>query len=850
MNANIIAIVKNWLSRVSLAELNLCHAGINESSRRAGITMDEQVTVLIMIVCMKYKADLELATTLLVELSEESNGFNLHMIFKGIDFSFKAARELGYKYLCVPAYRSVIASRFKECGIFCEDQHIYDTALLESYLENRNGRAIDEKNYCDRHGMAKQLPDYSNCKRSLTKLFATLNTPDYKMTKKTMLHLSHYDISEFVPALTERGFQNLRQLGNGRLYEKVCHLASPQHPSETIRTDLFRSYGGFEDMISFFNCNQFIEDPNNQRILAKHFANTIERLLEHHNKLSQVSADNALRIYRFVHDVVVRMCKSTVVCRRSLGASLLVASLGIIQDCDEFTGVINDLIYDKAHEVREIVSPVCSIVKVPRNTIVARLLTHRYYIVYGATNHAACIPSDYIFKAFCKTMFYYLKTGRYKDIQFSDTSGNDKISDFAYIMDNIEKLQGLPVFGFVHCLASRKYSSNEFRSIVEVLHRNALEHEGVLEQRTLKECSLYFRQMNDAQSLMNTLLNCDHFGVVNTIKQHLQTMSTPCEFYIHAGLDSIRKNTVNTRKSGGLTVYFLSMANDSGSYYRIREALEEMLGDGINTVFATDVNVAFHCLNILSALMDQYLFNDFLFYFEITFKCLRHASFSIKNCGFAMFSTIIHRTIQEYHTFDALFIVQNKLRTRIATQLSLAIENSESHIIYFLLHILSEIKLLNGQETTLLNRCMSGSGVIKLRAERILCAQPVASEFNAEAIESRKPAIVFSASITELEKFVILYKALFDSSDAKAEAAKIYLIENYGIGTFSVEYTLHKLVELVIKYGYAEQFITCISEHSKFAGAPGTKFFDEEVDCDAEDPEYVISLFSTYSSKI
>ncbi|KAI4292488.1 hypothetical protein PAPHI01_1762 [Pancytospora philotis] len=831
MNTRVIEIAKEWQATTSLETISGGCAELQTHCTQNGLTDDECLTVKIMIVGFCMRAEPALANRLLIEYAHSASPFNRYLIFRKIDLADPAAVALCRKYIAVPAHRSVISSRFRQFQIFCDEAHAYDITALE------------------RHLAATELPSSSgealDCahRRSLLHLFGTINTDEFKITRKCIAHLSKYDVTEYISALTENGFRNLKELNGTRLYNSVVRMATPFHPSETVRTECLLRTPSIDGVLEFLRYNQRIEDITNQTRLIGHFTHVLG------NALGTGESQAVHTVVRgFVDSCVVDMCASPTLCRRFLGAQLLRVCLDGLQCARDYEQLVDQLVYDKSHEVRQAVAPLCPAMDAAYTFPLARLLSHHYYSVYGATSYLSRTDPAALFGLFKGLLHRCITTGIWGVLAQGEdidalVCATDAV-DAAWIRAHAEKLVECSIFGFIHCLTVAGHRTDEFGEFIDAFYDAALASQSTIAQRVLKECCFFYDKTGNIARLMATLLHCDQLGIISAVKSYLLPRSISAEAFLPAGLECVARNKRNTRKSGGLCVYFQLLAKDQHGY---RTALPQLLGllyESGTSNFNADEATTFHCLNVLKIWVESFLFDDIIFYIETVFRCLRHASFNMKNCGLSIFSAVVRKILLCYRTVDILFTVHEPVRDLLVQFWGDAIRDGDHRTIYFIIFLFSRSESLRLQEIALLRRCIAFGGFIQLKAQKLLDKSEALPATTPPAPE---PAIKFCSSVPECRRLFALYRLLSCDEPAKALAARRYLQLHYGVGDFSNEYTMHRLVALAVEKGHGAHFAHQFSLAQKEEYQPVNEIFDEETDCHRDDNAFGNMLLSLYA---
>lgn len=832
---------KHLNSLVPLADLGA--ADFSGADVCAGMTDDDITTTRILLISLKCREDRALAGSLLIRCAEDASPFNLDLIFKKLDLTSSGALSLCRRYICIPRYRHTIASLFRKSGVFCEEAHVYDIRRLQRFVGRKHRHVPDGTEEADAEPRSSS---------ALHRLCGTINTPEFKITKKTLLSLPFYNSLEYFPVLTEQGIRNYRELTGGSIFEHGLVAGSAFHVSETVRVEHFGTLTTHSEILEYFRYNQFIEDLGNQKRLVGYFADRI--------RLSGAAQDKAAFkgfIDTIVETVVVKMCDSTSLPRRHLGACLLLAVLGLVGSTDAHMPLIDRLVYDKAHEIRTLVSVLCPKMGSCYAFPVHNLFSHHYYMIFGATSYLRGGSPERLLGILRAVLSTKVSGGGLADFledKIKEEGDREVLEQMQAlsIETDTDRLVRLPIFGLVHCLAVMGCASGVLRTLVDSLYGSTLGKEDTLSWRTLKECCFYYHRLGNVDILMRTLLCCDHFGITSSIKSYLVLDAQSTERYLPWGIECIENKKNNTRKSGGLSVFFLALVQNRANYECVKRRIVGLLYDeGIQAEGSCgrelngDEAVVFHCLNILRSFVEDCLGDDVFFYFDLSLQSLLHSSFNIKNCGCAIFGALAKKILTRHRTFDALFLVDQRLRDRVHGCLLRAISSLDLRVVYFILFVYRRTDQLTQREVAAAKAYLALGGFVRLQAAKVISRT---EDSRAEA--SRSFCLRFREGLSERKTLFLVHQILGSGDPFRVEAAKRFLQEKHHIPFYSTEYTKHKVVELAVSRGHRDYFYSKITDRpARRSTARASKYFEEDTDLGQGDVEYDVGLLSLYSNR-
>jgi len=728
-NKEIIRIVRDLSTEYSLQnlptfEVETYAQGFGISPRMLKITF----------ICYNFKQDETLANQMLISMIPESNIDELVVIFRKITVFSEEFIAYCTRYAKVKRLRPIITSILKHLRITCEDAHVY-------FFEDMSDT---ERQLC------------------IKKLFATINTLEFKNTKDVILPIID-DHTDMLPELSEPGYKNLRQVGKiGLLRNHFSYF----HSSETIRVEYLRGLDSFCDIFTFLRLNQLIYDPANMKL--------IEKLVE--GKMDALSSDKALfpaYCDLLYNSIACKMCRSSDSRRRHLGAILLRAIFRHSPDLID-RSLMLDLIYDLSGEIRKLAEVFRGSVGFDTTTQLANLLIPESNVIGGA----AILLRDINPRILVQELRRCVSAG--------DIVG----------------------FGLMYCLNQMNHTSEDLTEIMlEIYEKYKYFERGVhsdeFDSHTwniLRECCVYLGHIGRNDLLMDCLLAVDHLGLVCLLKDLTVTDSLDIMSFTSKGLQEIYRRETKARKSGGLSQYFVLLARGASNHDIIHSSLFAEIGivDGAH-IWLKDIEetVLFHILNVFVSLLDEES-EDYTFYLKLGFACLDHTSFCIKNCGFVLLSSIFKKILIPLKTFDVFFLPRRDLRTYLAEVLRRSIASMNTYSIFFVLFIYRNTVELTSTEMDLITKCLDLGEFVTLMSRSILsgaaCTEPLHEEEGAIEIDSGLPeAEVISTMLIHIKQ--------------RDERIKQTILKMYGLEDASFEYHIHQLARIARRSGCTDAVI-------------------------------------------
>lgn len=739
----------------------------NEHPQFSGVSNS---TIKILVTSLKFKEDEKAANTILMSLIHEADVDGLVMIFSKV--TEYSAEFLDYcrEYAGVKQLRPVISEIFNRLGMTCEEAHAY--ALT--------GDAQDES--------------------TVASLLKSLNSADFKRTRKAVRLVPVGKYVHLLPELSEQGIRNLREICGSDVLKYLG--GSPSHNSEIVRVEYFKGLESMQEILDFFRINQFINDKSNQLDIAKSLESKLAKLSKRESFGQFVQG--------LYSNMALKMCRSPNLQRRHLGTLLLLRIMPFVEPNDSKLSVIYDLIHDKSHDIRSMASVHCNMVRKNDSVHIGSLFSHQLGRVAGG----AMFLRDRDPRTILDILKLHVESG------------------------------STAIHGLLHCLNVMDFRSHEYSALIDDLYSAYTPKvDSMAGWKILKECCIFYHRSGRIDVLMDALLSTSHLGMICLLRDLIDLTNLSDSIissYILKGIEEIKEKGTNTRKSGGLPLYFVLLIRNKKNYPVVRQKLYELIADdslsspGSINLRGLPESTLFHALNVLIAIFDSTGQEDVSFYLDIGLSCFSHSSFSIKNCGCTLLSSIFKKVLLGQKSFNSLFTLFREMRRTVQDRLEKSIQMEDSLLAYYILFIYERTNSLQAYEMDLIRRCMTMGGLVKLKAEKIL-----SWEFQGSSYSSEPPRQVLRFS-KSLDEKTILLKALLmlNSSDlSAAEAARSYLQVSYDLPKASNEYTIHLVSELARMRGYGS-FIRGELEAVQASRECDPSCADEE-----EDIGYVLELF-------
>jgi len=689
VSAKILALGIKWKSAKSCAERNLLSADARDA--KSAIIQ----CVLEILECSSIY-NLHLAMKLLVRIIDSYDGVDSCKFTAGITSICKRFGSYG-------ELQGDIRHLLEKLKICIPEHHLYSVSCLKE----------------------------TNNPQMLEGLMGTINSNIFKKTKKVLKDLPYEDYLDHFPVLSELGILNYRELANGNIFKDGILSGSLHHPFETVRVEFLKTLNDAGSIEQFLRFNQMMEDKQNQ-----------ETALAHVIKTAKVTPE--------IERMCISMCKSRNLLRRHFG-TLILAKTGILEsmlktdnqcrcmiETDNDQGMRNlflNLAMDSCMEIRELISAhidqdLLKQFKVSREFVIDKLETGKSYIIEGISKFV----DEKMLGEFEKEM---------DDIFISNSPGGKGICD-SVIGSHISesgfdnslassrlkesKEQSKRFIGVLHCLIMHstdaepdndkekdtledqrraKYISEDR---IRLLYQWGLKNENWM---VIKECCTFYHLQRKPDSLMRILLHSDHLGVISRIKAYLEPERLCLEPYLREGLQALQEKEINSRKSGGLSLYFVLLARDPKSYAIIRNELLELIQTGKE-------HIMIHCLNIFRGILDA-TGNDEAFFLSLSLDVLDHPSYNIKNCGFGIFSAVSKKILAKT-TFSAFLAVHKEID--LLGHLKLALDRDDRVSAYLILFVYEKLDFIPPGAKLEIARCLEYSDFMQLKARQILSGEP------------------------------------------------------------------------------------------------------------------------------
>lgn len=760
------SIVKEWRKTYSLEDFPVVEREAEECAKRSSEISPTMLKVLF--VCCSFTQNEEHSNQLLINMIPEAGMEELMEIFSKITSFSDEFLEYCKEYCQVKKLRNIISKIFRKHKITCPEAHVY-------HFDRMDER---QKKHC------------------ISGLFGTINSPEFKNSKEAIASVIE-QYSFLLPNLTERGYRNVLRIGKIHIF---ANSFSPFHPSEVIRLEYFKTITCFPDFYQFLYFNQFIAEPETVREVKRVFLEKLEGF-------KQEKVVFPIYIDLLYNGLIKRMCRAENLQRRHLGVVLLSVIFKYEPTILE-PRLVMSLIYDLSTDIRKLSSAFRDLVTPDIQYHLGNLASLESHKVQGAS--------------------IFLQDTRPMDI-------------FSRLLLAIDTSNDDFIYGLLYCLNHMKYDSNEYSLIVHSLYEkhsklseNAIEDGSSASWHILRECCRYFKRVGRNDLLMECMLHSDHLGLICFIKEIADTSNLDPKVYISKGISKIIKKRTNTRKSGGLSQYFVILGNSKfgdedaiSNYSLIKQALFDLIAvtdEQFIVLKDVDENVIFHTLNVFISLFDGYS-TDHSFYVRLAFSCLDHASFSIKNCGFALLHLLFRKVLAAQKFFDVFFLTRKLIRMHLSKLLQLSIDKKNEYAVFFILFIFQNMKMLSRAEKTLVGKCACIGGLVGLKAQTILNGLGFPSRLEIQPLK-----LEFSLGRPEPDILanILVYLNLEDSRIKKL------LYERYSFQDASFPYLIHQTVRFIKKIGLCEAVKTRLLDYKANTQHKlhSEKFYIPELDLD------------------
>ena len=599
----------------------------------------------------------------------------------------------------------------------------------------------------------------------IKRLFQFINTSEFKRKKEIIKPIIR-KYSHLLPELNELGYRNFCLI---KCIDIFLYDYSAIHKSETIRLQHFEQCDNFIEIFLFLKYNQMIINPLHQKKVIFDFS----------AKLEILKADSLFPAFieLVLHGIIKQMCRSSNLTRRLLGAGLLCQIIRYSND-STISSLINALIYDVSSEIRCLVSEFNYLDSYPTDYHLQNLVSNDFSKICGASIYLIDIDSYFIFKRLISLF----------------TSGNENI------------------YGLMYLLNKQNFISQEYSNFVNSIHKKYIGQCTEFTWRILKECCVFYNNINNYDMLMSTLLYSDHMGLIYSISDIFQLPShLKIDNYLEKGLDFIVQNTKNVRKSGGLSIYFLKLVDNECNYLSVKAKLFNLIGEfhnGLITLKEKAEHILFHTLNILVSLSDKDN-DDLPFYLLLGFSCFNCPYFSAKNCGFALLSSVFKRIFFNQYTLDAFFSLNPNIRSNFLEIFMNSINQKNNISIYYCLFIYHKLLDLNPLERNAIEICKSLGEFIELKANDILHGnqEKLHEISDPELMNTMIISCSQSNCIIHEMANILIYLNTFKELNFKS------IYKKYKIVDSSNEYAMYQIALLLKKKGILKRVINCIEDY-------------------------------------
>ncbi|KAI5152140.1 hypothetical protein ENBRE01_2598 [Enteropsectra breve] len=793
---------------------------------------NETFKMLVILTSFQIKTHTNRANSILLLLAKHSAPGNLKLIFKTLHISKNNINDdmikTLKKYLFVPELNRTIAGIFEKCGISCKEALVYSIdELKESYIQTHN----------------------KNANTLIKDFFSLINTREFKKIRSVFIKLPFHRYLDCLPDLNETGIRNLMELKKGsagikdsKEYGTLKSIlrGRTNSASEFLRIEWLKEVSDHCGIHDFFRINQYFYDLDNQKLILK---------IIKEEKMAALKEN----VTKFIENIVAKMCESKSPIRRLFGVSLL-HTIGSCNNSNrhilnsiKHNININRLIFDTSFEIRKSAEEIFKLLQNNHLDLSSDLekLTletpekHKCYEKQVSKEKHKCdeeqVPNE---------------KHEYNEDQVPNE--NQEYSAYfvegnAFLLQNktsnelVAMLNGKPesnskefICPVIRALVMKENLANGTDALIEKILLNNSDCDE--KWQIVAECCGYFYHRKNTASdalrceyfnmiLMRTLLESDHLGLISHIKDYVSSKDIRTkgifEKYLKMGITRLIDKEKNSRKSGGLSIYFtvLSSAviqgqgdNNSFALNEIKKRLNKILGissteDSIAALNYTDESAAFHCLNVYRAMIDEQQPQNIEFYLSVAFAALKGYAFNIVNCGCAIFAALFKKIHVKYVSFDVLLVLEGNLRSFLYKNLKSSVETKEKLLSYFLLFIFERITGLSQDERNLIEKCRAFGEFNSLKANSLLKNDMLLKDNT--FIKKEKPlnmpvhVLKIREDATEIETCAILLDILRNENltDAERAATERYLTKNLKIETeknVSAEFMRHLICRMAI----------------------------------------------------
>lgn len=692
-------------------------------------TKYEVLELFINLVGSNLKKNQDLATKILLNCLEDANLFICKLIFKKKLLINDDTKGILKRYINVNGIRTIICKLFIKNNMFFEDEHIYDIEKLNNIINNLEN--VDTNSI------------YNN--EILFKICRTINTSEFKYTKKTLKQIPIDKLAYYLPKLKKKGIKNFEILSGNEFHKYIEVLKDKYYGSDWI--EFIKKIDNFLELYNFFLTLKINDSINSIIIFMKHFKCKINELKKNSgldNKAYIEKCGNKIKFDDlnikkygmtcfdhfkscFMYNVIIPKCKSFNFHNRYLGINLFI-EMYENEDIYNNKDMIKRLIFDKSNEIRDLAKIFISFVIENYSDYINKLQSDDVAMIEGAINILEYEDKNKVYNHF---MEYVLnKVDAYGTCEYmmelSALKISKKILSANINEEKIKKMIKMPIYGFIKYFGHVKYIDKQLQNLIIYIHKYTIKKTKKYYWKTCKECCYYFNQIGNHERVMNTLLKTDHFGIISNIKLFVTSDNINLSKLLEKGSKKIidKKNCI--RKSGGLGVYYSILIKNKNNYTEIRNSLIRLMFVNNNTAnyenieFIKNETIVVHCLNIFNNIIECHLFDDIELYFVLVFKALLCDSFNIKNCGCTIYCMLLQKITTRYKNINIFLNIHANCRNLIFRFLEKGLSNINKDVVYFILFLYSDLNLLTKDEIEKIEEAKKFKELILLKANHIL----------------------------------------------------------------------------------------------------------------------------------
>lgn len=668
---------------------------------------------------------------------------------------------------------------FNRITVFNEEIRNY----CNLFINNRKLRPTILKIYKEYKLEETEITDYNL-------LFNKLNTVEFKKVRNRMKKIEFEMATSYIPKLNEQGIRNLKQIYPNE-YLQLFKLSS-HHRSELIRMEYFKQIKSLEEAFHFFRVNFTITNKEVKDQIIKAFKVLLKETFN--NKITGMRSKEMELTQEFYNSYIKYTCRSKDLEMKQLGLLLLVSVFEYLEDKKEMKNMLFECLFDHNHEIRNIGKAFGGI-----------------FDCDYAFNSLICEDINFIdavsFLLFCNKNY----STEFKDKSFFE--------EFNKAVEN-----GKSCYGFIFY-----YNSFYLEKLVISKYKEKIEdlicqvHDGCRTQGDLymkskinKEYLKYLILKNETDIPVKALLKTNDLGMICYLRNLLDFKDIPShkyEEYFNIGISEMKIKETNSRKSGGLSSFFLLMSFSYENYIRIRDTLYSIIFPGdingnvspsnevLPIAFSGDINEnvspsneVLIALNSLIALLNEFNHRDLEFYIKLGLHCLASKYFPIKNCGISLITSVLKKFLTGYKNLETIFISQPCLKKCALNYFKESINTNNVILNYHILFIYSKIPNILHEETQFIQES-SDKGINTIMCQNIL--RNKSSSLNS-SVELIQPGM--------LQYLLILTsKDLTELADLKTELVRLNIIGKSEQEDSSNEYILQKLIKNIADMGLTEE---------------------------------------------